>query len=161
VDRAFEPLDVAVLAEAGRDHVPDNLAGHGVGDHRLQPVADLQADLPVPQEDQQDDAVVEAFLPDPPALGEPDRVVLQALAFERAEQRDRHLGSGGPLPLGQERLQTRPLGGGEQAGVVVDAGGRRRRDGERGGEDDGEEQARTSPGAAWPRPAWPRRRPWA
>ena len=71
----------------------------------LEPVADLDAHLPVVEEDQEDDAVVEALRADPPGLGEPDREVLEALAVERAEDGDDHLIATAPLALDELLLE--------------------------------------------------------
>src|SRR2546422_378987 len=84
-----------------------------------------------------------------PTMGEPDRDVLEIAARGRAEDRDRHLGAGGGLALGQETLEPAALLRGEHTRVVVDARGRRGRDQQREREGGGGEQTRTSPAAAW------------
>ncbi len=121
----------ASLAEARGDDVPENGGGDRVGEPALEPVADLDAHLPVVEEDEEDDAVVEALLADPPRLGQPDRVALEALALERAEDGDHHLVAAGGLPGRELLLEAVPVGGGQRARVVVDAPVGRRRNGKR------------------------------
>ena len=140
-DRRLEARRVASLAEARRDALADDLRGHHVGDRRLEPVADLDAHLALVTEHQEDQPVVEALLSDPPALGQADRIILEALALQRRKERDDHLHAGRLLALGQRRLETRALGGLQQARVVVDASGRGSRQDEGDGEDCREEQA--------------------
>src|SRR5262249_12977992 len=60
------------LAEARRDHVAQDRRRERVRQVRLETVPDLDPHLPVVDEDEEDDAVVEALLPDPPHLGQPD-----------------------------------------------------------------------------------------
>src|SRR5207247_3762555 len=89
---------------------------------RLETVADLEAQLPVLGEDHEEHAVVEPLLAEPPLLEEPVGDVLEALALERAEDRDRHLGTRGALVSGELRLEPRALGSREQPRVIVHAG---------------------------------------
>ena len=60
-----------------------NRGGHRVGERVFQSVADLDPHLPVADEDQEDDAVVQRLLADAPGLGEADRIILEALASGR------------------------------------------------------------------------------
>src|SRR2546426_333995 len=163
VDRGHRGLEAggeALLSEARRDHLADDLAGGGVGHDRLEPVADLEAKLPVLDEDDEEHAVVEPLLAESPLVEEPVGDVLQALALERAEDRDRHLRARGALVLGELRLQPPALVGREEPGVVVHAGAGCLRQDEGNGEER-REQARTSPWARSPRQGWPRRKPSA
>src|SRR5437867_3436491 len=128
---------------------------------RLEPVTDLEAQLPILDEDHEEYAVVEPRLAEPPLLEEPVGDILDALALERAEDRDRHLGTRGALVVGELRLEPPTLADRQDPRIVVDASAGS------GGQDEGDgdecrkEQARTSPWARWLRPPWPRRRPWA
>src|SRR5438128_2236705 len=163
VDRGRRGLEAggeALLSEVRRDHLADDLAGGCVGHDRLEPVADLEAQLPVLDEDHEEHAVVEPLLAESPLVEEPVRDVLQALALERAEDRDRHLRARGTLVLGELRLQPPALAGREEPGVVVHAGAGCLRQDEGDGEER-REQARTSPWARSPRRARPRRTPSA
>src|SRR5207249_12307999 len=91
----------------------------------------------------------------------PVRDVLEALALERAEERDRHLRAGGRFALGQERLEPLALGRLQEPRVVVHAAGRSGRQDEGNGKGNREEQARTSLwGRCLRRPPL-RRTPWA
>src|SRR3989449_9137778 len=161
VRRGLEPGGVAPLLEPRRDDLGDDRAGGGIGHERLETVADLEAQLPVLSENHEEHAVVEPLLAEPPLLEEPVGDVLEALALERAEDRDRHLGTRGALVLGELRLEPSALPGRQDPRVVVHASAGS------GGQDEGDgdecrkEQARTSPWARWLRPPWPRRRPWA
>src|SRR5262249_34917257 len=85
-----------------------------------------------------------------PLLEEPVRDVLEALAVERFEHRDRHLRPGGTLALRQERLEPVALGRRQEPGVIVQTAGRRGRQDERAGEADRGGQPRISPWARWP-----------
>src|SRR5262245_30984778 len=164
VDRVhggLEPGRVALLAEARRERLADDLGGGGVRQRRLEPVADLDAHLPVLDEQDEQDTVVERLRAETPLLEEPVRDVLDALPVERFEHRDRHLRPGGTLALRQERLEPFALGRGQEPGVVVHMAGRRGRQDESNDEDNREEQARISPWAGWPRRAPPRRTVWA
>src|SRR5262245_2886792 len=158
--RRLEPGRVLPLAEAGHDHVADDLRGLGVGQRALEPVADLDPQLSVLDEDDEEDAVVELLLAQAPLLEEAVRDVLEVLAVERFEAGDRHLGAGGALALGQEGLDALALGRGKEPGVVVQPCRRRRRQDEGDGESYREKQTRTSPWARSPRRAPPRRTPW-
>src|SRR2546422_464654 len=160
VRRGLEPRGVAPLLETRRDDLADDLAGGGIGHDRLETVADLEAQLPVLSEDHEEHAVVEPLLAEPPLLEEPVGDVLEALALERAEDRDRHLGTRGALVSGELRLEPRALGSREQPRVIVHAGAGSGWEREGDGEECRQQQARTSPWARSPRPPWPRRRPW-
>src|SRR6266545_436157 len=124
------------LAEARRHRVAEYLARQRVREPGLEAVADLEAHLPVVEEDQEDDAVVEAFLADPPRLRQPNRVVLEAFALERAEDGHDDLVARALLARPEHVLETGALAGGQRARVVSDAvvgSGRdgQRRDGDR------------------------------
>jgi hypothetical protein len=149
-----------LLAEAGRDRAEDDLRGLGVGQHSFEPVPHLEPQLSILHEHDEEHAVVELLLTEAPLLEEPVRDVLEALAVERREHRDRHLRSGGSLAVGQEGLDPIALGRGQQTGIVVQPGGRRWRQNEGDGEDNREKQTRTSPWGRSPRRAPPRRMPW-
>src|SRR5438046_2908747 len=157
----LEPGGVAPASEARRDDLADDPAGRCVGHDRLEPVTDLEAQLPILDEDHEEDAVVEPRLAEPPLLEEPVGDILDALALERAEDRDRHLGTRGALVVGELRLEPPTLADRQDPRIVVDASAGS------GGQDEGDgdecrkKQARTSPWARWLRPPWPRRRPWA
>src|SRR5207247_8008498 len=127
-----------------RDDVANHRGGDRIRDHRLEPVADLDAKLPLLQKREQDDAVVDALAADLPALGEPDRDVLEALAFERGKDRDDHLRARRALALRQLLLEPRAIGGRQDAGVIVDPCGGRRRQREYQDQRDAEQQPRTS-----------------
>ena len=75
-------------AELGQDGVLDDEARHGVGHHRLQPAADLDAHLALVGRHDQQDAVVLALLADAPFAPEPVAVVLDRVAFERLDRDD-------------------------------------------------------------------------
>src|SRR5881296_1243962 len=161
VRRGLEPGGVAPVSEARRDDLADDLAGGCVGHDRLEPVTDLEAQLPILDEDHEEHAVVEPLLAESPLVEAPVGDILDALALERAEDRDRHLRARGALVLGELRLQPPTLADRQDPRIVVDASAGS------GGQDEGDgdecrkEQARTSPWARWLRPPWPRRRPWA
>src|SRR5439155_19309088 len=138
-----------------------DLAGDRVGDDGLEAVAHLDPELPVLHEQNQEQPVVEALLAEPPLLEELVGDVLEALALERRENRDRHLGARASLTLGELRLEALPVGGRQKPGVVVHAGARRRGQDEGGGEDEREQRPRTSLWGPSPRPAPPRRTPSA
>src|SRR5262249_5777096 len=143
VDRAGRRLDtgrIAPLAKARRDDVADDAGRHRVGDGGLEAIADFQADSALGEEDDQDDAVVEALLADAPALGQLDRDVVDALALGGAEDGHRHLGPGRRFALGQEPLEAAALVGGERVRGVVDARRGRGRGQEGEGECNGDEQ---------------------
>ena len=159
--RCLEPWRVALLAEARRDRAADDLRGFRVGQRGLEPVSDLEPELSILDEHDEEHAVVETLLPQAPLLEELARDVFQVLALERPEHRDRHLRTGGSLAIDQERFEARTLGGRQQVCVVVQPGGRRRRQDEGDGEDSCEKQTRTSPWGRSPRRAPPRRTPWA
>src|SRR5204862_878188 len=91
VHRGVETGGVALLTEARCDDVADDRRGDGVGDHRLETVADLDPQLPLLQKDDEEDAVAEALAADLPPLFEPDGDVLDAVALERGKDRHEHL----------------------------------------------------------------------
>src|SRR5258706_547609 len=68
VHRGVETGGVALLPEARGDDVADDRGGDGVGDHGLETVADLDPQLPLLQEDDEEDAVAEALAADLPPL---------------------------------------------------------------------------------------------
>ena len=127
-----DPLSQPALPESRRHHVADDRGGDRVGQGRLEAVADLEAHLPVVEEDHEDDAVVEPLPADPPRLGQADRELLEALAAERAEDGDDDLVRALALAGGQPRLEPVALGRGEGPRVVVDAPGGGGRNGELG-----------------------------
>src|SRR5207249_10715209 len=139
----LEPRGVALLAEARRDRVPDDLIGLRVRQHGLETVTNLDPELAVLDEHDQQHAVVEPLVTETPLLEEPVRDVLDALALERAEERDRHLCAGGRFALGQERPEPLALGRLQEPRVVVHAAGRSGRQDERDRKDNREEQARS------------------
>ena len=53
-----------------------------VGQHALEPVADLDAQLALVRRDREDHAVVEALLPDPPRFGDVHRILLDRHPLE-------------------------------------------------------------------------------
>src|SRR5262249_15065322 len=63
----------APFAEARGHDVAQDRRRDRVGELTLEAVADLEPGSPVVEEDQEDDAVVEALLADSPGLGQPDR----------------------------------------------------------------------------------------
>src|SRR5215468_8258812 len=131
------------LAEPWRHDLAQDLARQRVRQPRLEAIAHLEPHLPVVDEDEEDDAVVEALLPDAPGLGEPDRVVLEALSFERAEDRDHDLIAALALPRTKQVFQARALRRAERVRVVVDAvvwrrGNRQRRERDPGQSDENE-----------------------
>src|SRR6185503_18143582 len=133
------------LAEAWGHLLAQDGGRDGVGESALQPIADLDPHLPVVEEDQEDDAVVEALLADAPCLGEPDRIVLEALPLEGAEDRDHHLVAAALLTLGEACLQAIAIGRRQRAREIVDPPGGRGRDGQgahHGRQQDGEEGER-------------------
>src|SRR5262249_10898193 len=87
------------LAEAWRHDIPQDRRGDRVRHVRLETIADLETHLPVVDEDQEDDAVVEALLPDAPGLRQPDGEVLEALALERLEDGHHDLVRGAALTV--------------------------------------------------------------
>jgi hypothetical protein len=154
VEPGLEPVRQPPLAEPRSDHVPDDRRGDGVGQGRLQPVAHLEPHLPVVQEDQEDHAVVEPLLADPPRLGETDGEVLEVLAFERPEDRHDDLVRAALLPAGELLLEAVAVGGRQRAGVVVHPPRRRRGDRQGARGEGGDEQQQE--GEAGHRPAEPR-----
>ena len=110
VEAGADALGDLALAEAGGDHVAENRRRHRIRQRRLEPVADLDAHLPVVEEDQEDHAVVEVLPPDAPGLGEPDREVLEALPVERSEDGDDDLIATAPLALDELLLEPIALG---------------------------------------------------
>src|SRR5262245_34544945 len=124
--------------KARRHHLAQDLARQRIRQPGLEPIAHLEPHLPVIDEDEEDDAVVQALLPDTPGLGEPDRVVLEALPFERAEDRDHDLIAALALPRAEEVFQARALRRVERVRVVVDAVVRGRRNRQRRERDAGQ-----------------------
>src|SRR5262249_3274473 len=92
-----------------------------------------EAHLPVVGEDQEDDAVVEALLPDAPGLRQSDREVLEALTVERFENGHHDLIRGAVLAVDQFLLELLALCGGERPRLIGDAAGGRWGQLERGG----------------------------
>jgi hypothetical protein len=140
VDSRLQACGVAPFPEGGRDALADDLARDGVRNGSLQAVAHFEPDSPILHEDQDDDPVVEALLPHPPALGQPDGKILEILAIERRKDREGQLRARRPLPLGDPNVETLAVGGTENSGIVVDAGGGDGRDDEGEGDEDCEKQ---------------------
>ena len=112
-------VEIARL-EAGGDLPPDDPAGHQVGQLPLQAAPHLDPDLPLLFGDQEDGAVVQTLLADPPVLGHLDGVLLQVLPLQGRDDEDNDLGRVAPLEVDECLLQ--PLDGSrrEYPGVVVD-----------------------------------------
>src|SRR6266436_5777012 len=108
------------LAEARRDVLAQDLARERIGQLGLEAVPNLEAHLPVVDEDQEDDPVVETLLTHPPGLSQADRVVFQALALQRAEDGDDDLVAALPLAHAEPVLEAGAVIGREHSGVVVD-----------------------------------------
>ena len=96
VEAGRDPVGHPALTEARRHLVSEDRAADRVGQGALQAVAHLEAHPPVVQEHQEDHAVVEALLAEPPGLGQPNREVLQALALEGPEDRHHDLVGAAP-----------------------------------------------------------------
>src|SRR5207302_2855031 len=71
VHRGVETGGVALLTEARCDDVADDRRGDGVGDHRLETVADLDPPLPLLPEDHEAAAAAEAPAAAPPPRSAP------------------------------------------------------------------------------------------
>src|SRR5262249_26676178 len=170
VEAGGDPVGDLALAKRRCDPLPQDLARQRVGELGLETVADLEAHLPVVHEDEKDDPVVEALLPDAPGLGETDGVVFEILALERSEDGDHDLVAALALARAELALQPVAIRGREHARVVVDpvigtgGNGQGRRGGAREGgkEEQPGAQAAGPPHAPSPRPSNPpRTSPWA
>ena len=104
--RLHAALDVA-SPEFRKHRALEDDAGKGVGEDRLQPIADLDADLVLGGDDDEDRPVVGPLLADPPGSPELVAIVLDGVAAERGQGDDDQL----PAGLG--------LQGGEFAGEVL------------------------------------------
>ncbi len=103
-----------------RAHLVQDLAREAIGDGRFQAIADLQPVAPLADGQQQQDAVVLAFLSHAPRVEDGVRDFLDRLAFERRQGDERHLRAGrllhGRAVLLQRRLALRI----HDAGEIVD-----------------------------------------
>ena len=108
LDQGVGPVGHAALdvagAELGQHLFLQDHAGQGVGEHRLQAVADLDAHLVFAGRHDEQGAVVLALLADAPGAAELIAVVLDRIALQRRQGDDHQL----PAGLG---LQVREPGG--------------------------------------------------
>jgi hypothetical protein len=130
VEPSLDPVGEPAGPEVGRHVLAEDAAGDRVREGGLVAVAHLDPRPPVVHEHDEQDAVVEPLLAEPPGLEEARRVVLEVLAVEGAEDGHRDLVRALPLALQELLLEPRALGRGEQARVVADPAGRSRRHGE-------------------------------
>ncbi len=109
IDAGLEAGCELSLAEQRRDGLGDDAVRGDVGQHALQPVADLDAHLLIVLGDDQNRAVVLALLSDAPCLGEADRVCLDGFRAGGRYHEDRELIGGARLPIGELGLQRLTL----------------------------------------------------
>ena len=125
----------------GRDFGVDDLFAQGVGECAFEAVADLHVEFVVLDEDEEDGAVVFEFLADFPGLGDADGVVLDGrIGLHFGVNDDDDLVRRVALELFELLIELLGRVGGHDVCVVVEIGGRGRRDDLRGADDAGEEQ---------------------
>ena len=83
----------SAIANGGQDGILDDKRGHGVGELRLQPAPYLDADLAFAGRHDEQDAVVEALLPDAPGAAKLVAVILNGIALQRlGDEHDKLVG---------------------------------------------------------------------
>ncbi len=106
------PSAKAALAEGGQDGILDDKRGHGVGKLRLKPPAHLDADLALAGRHDEQDAVVEALLPDPPRAAKLVAIILDGIALQRlGDEHDKLVGGFSFQRIQLGRDLSRGLGG--------------------------------------------------
>ncbi len=129
--RGIQSAGVIALTEMWRDVLFDHAPGKRVGDRPLESVTDFDPELPILDENEEDQAVVEFLVADLPAFGAPDRKIFEHFAAERREDVDDELRARS-LFESRELFTQRPrvilI---EDTGFVCDEGRRGRRDVER------------------------------
>ncbi len=103
--RSFQEAGTeSIRGEIGTHHAPDDAAGAAVGDDPLDSVSGLDPDAPLVQREEDQDAVVLLFPPDPPAREELRRHRLDLLAAEIVQRDDGELRPGLLRELLRERF---------------------------------------------------------
>src|SRR5438445_6125315 len=120
VDSRLESPGVISLPEFRDDEVADDAASLGVRDGALQPVADLNAHLPVLDGDHDKNAVIFMALADAPLFEEPDGEVHDRAAAEGGENGNRHLIAGLAFVGLQACLHPRAGVRGQDPGEIID-----------------------------------------
>jgi hypothetical protein len=120
------------------DLISDDPPRDQVGQLPLQAASHLNPDFPLLFRDQQDGAVIQPFLADPPRLGHLDRELLQIFTGQRWNGQDDDLGRIALLERTESLLQLLYCAGRQYAAIVVDVRTQRRNvEGEdRNGEED-------------------------
>jgi len=77
--------------EIRQDDLINDLAGGCIGQHRLQPISNLNTDLTFLGSDDQQDAVIFALLPDMPVSSQLVAIVIDAVAIQGGDSRHHHL----------------------------------------------------------------------
>ncbi len=137
-------LEVA-RAELRKHLLLQDQAGKGVGQHWLQAIADLDADLVLGGDDDEQGAVVLALLADAPGAAELVAVVVDGVALQRGQGDHHHLATGPGLQV-RQFLGDLLLGAGRQHMGVIDHAAGQRREGE-GRVGEGERESGENEGA--------------
>ena len=111
---------VVAGAQLRDDHFVDDPVGRRVGQRTLESAADLDAQLAVVARDDEDRPVIDALAPEPPRVGDPDRVLLDGFGLGRRHDQHRDLAALGLLERPQLRLERGRLVGLQRSGQVGD-----------------------------------------
>src|SRR5215813_12384662 len=99
VDSALDPTGHIAGAKPGQDGILDDQAGDRIGQGSFEAIADLDAHLTLVRRNDEQRAVVETFLTDPPVPPEPVAVVGDVVTLQRRQCDHHELGAGLALEL--------------------------------------------------------------
>ena len=120
------PAGEAAAPELGQNPVPDDQRAEQVGELRLKPASDLDADLVLRGRHDEDHAVVRALLADAPGAPELVAEILDRIALQRVRGVDHELVAGLCLQALEVGLDGRLVRGREQVRLVDDPARQRR-----------------------------------
>ena len=123
LDTGHDPAGDIARAKPGHDFVTNNLRGTSVGKHAFEPIPHLDTDLSIFDGDEQERAVVGAFLAKLPTRGYAVRKVEERIAFERRHDQNHHLIRGLLFMRFQFRLDLGRDIRGQDMGRIDDAAG--------------------------------------
>ena len=133
IDQADHPVDAGRDAtgeiaglEFRRDVLIDDAVGNDIAQHALEPVADLDAQMPVILGDDEQRAIVDLLAPDLPGLGNADRELLDGFLARGRHDQDRDLAALARFQILQPIIQRGDVGCRQRSGLVDDAPGERR-----------------------------------
>ena len=125
VDAILDAAREVAGAEARQDPVLDDDLRQRVGEDRLEPVADLDADLALVGRDDEEDAVIELGGADAPMAAELIAEILDRIALQGGQRHDHELVGALVLERLELRRQRLPVFRAQQSGVVHHAAGER------------------------------------